>query len=1094
MRRILLCFPVLFLIISGFSQPGSIWFTDNPHQLIETQDVMDTSVKVQPGEQTNENEMFHSDSDTRAPDSWPMFHHFTNNSRYSTSSTPDDNTLVWTAQGIGDKIISSPSIINGKVYVGSLNYNVYCLAENTGNIIWRFSTGGYIYSSAAIVNGRVYIGSNDDKIYCLPEDDPNGNGVIAANEVHWSYSTGDDVESSPTVSGGKVYCGSNDDHLYCLDAVTGDLVWKRDMGENTVCSPAVVGDRVYMGGGYYGSSGPSVFSCFNATTGAYVWNITVTRKVVSSPVVVGGRVYVGMSPNGDVYCLPAEDPNGDGTISAGEVIWTYDTGSDIEATPAVANGRVYVGGANAMGGANKVVCLDSGNGNLIWNYNALHWIYSSPAVGDGKVFFECENGLLYCIPEEDPNNNGVIAANEVIWTRNCHVGPGAYTASSPSISNGRVYIGGGSVYCIGDPGDITPPTVTFVTPMDNDINVPRDTNITATFSEEINETYLTAATFIVVDDDTNTIDGEISYDPDSRTVTFQPYEELEYGRVYYVTLTTGIPDIAGNGLDGDGDGTFEGSPTDDYGWSFTTIPDPYEPPYLATIPTQYPIEEIDWILNLTSYITDLDTPLENLNVTENSTYGYIDGIEIIFNYPEGVAYEHVRVSVADHRQSSWQDVLLVVVPVNDPPVISGAPSHLEAVEEIERTLNMKPYLSDIDNPLSDLRVLENSSYAEVEGFNITFYYPNGVFKDLVNVTVSDGDRRAFHNINVTVTGVNDPPEWGNYNDILVTHEIPGYTQNKYFIGENITFSVDPCVDVDGDELTYLWSYDDEDETDIAGVDVISANFKFDAPGVYNVTLSVSDPVPATISQFVEITVAEDFDGDGMDDLWELAYDLDILSAFDANRDKDEDGYTNLEEFKAGTDMDPTISDAEKHPDYVPTPDNNETVDDDHEDDDDNDDLDDTPGDDSSGKDSGASLGSYLWIIITIIMIVLFVVLFVIFVVLRKKRKEEPHIQKEYGVEGEIPPGETRDISRIAPEETAPPDNAVDPVEERIEEDVSAVDHAADTSLPVCAKCGGSAGYYLEYDCYWCGACQDYVYLEGTSNGEIGTGAPESEGR
>ncbi len=1078
MRRILLGFPVLFLIISVLSSTGSVWFMNTPDLLLETQDVIDATVMLPWGEQTNENDIPLSDSNTRAPDSWPMFHHFTNNSRYSTSSTPDENTLAWKAQGIGDKIISSPSVINGKVFIGSLNDNVYCLDEKRGNIIWRFQTGGDVYSSAAIENGRVYIASRDRRIYCLPEDDPNGDGLIAANEVHWSYTTGGVVESSPIVSGGKVYCGSMDDYLYCLDATTGGLVWRRNMGEDIVSSPAVVGDRVYMGAGYYYTTGSSIFRCLNATTGDYVWNVTVSGKAVASPVVVDGKVYLGAAYPGDVYCLPAEDPDSNGNISADEIIWTYATNSDIEATPAVANGKVFVGCANAFGGTNKVVCLNSANGNLIWNYNALHWIYSSPAVGDGKVFFECENGLLYCIPEEDPNNNGQIAGSEVIWTLNCKVGPGAYTASSPSIANGRIFIGGGSVYCIGDVGDITSPQVTFVTPVNDDINVPLDTNITATFSENMNETYLTAATFVVLDDDTNAIEGEISYDSDSRTVTFDPSEELEFEGVYQATLTTGIPDLAGNGLDGDGDGAFEGSPTDDYSWSFTAIPDPYEPPYLATIPTQYPIEEIDWVLNLTSYITDLDTPLDNLNVTENSTYGYIDGIEIIFNYPEGVTYEHVRVTVADHRQSSWQDVLLVVVPVNDPPVITGAPTEMAAVEEVEKTLDLEPYLSDIDNPLSDLWVIENSSYAEVEGFNITFFYPNGVARDMVNVTISDGDRRAFHNINVTVEGVNDSPEWGDYNDILVTHEIPGYTQKTFYVGESITFSVEPCLDVDGDELTYLWSYGD-DTTETTGIDLVSANFSFDAPGAYNVTLTVSDPEPAVISQFVEITVAVDFDGDGMNDLWELDYGLDILSAFDANRDDDNDGYTNLEEFKAGTDMDPTTADAEKHPDYVPLPDENETVDDD-EDDDEDDDLDDTPDNDSSGKDSGAGLGSYLWIIITIIIFFLLVVLFVLFIVLRKKRKDGSQIQKEYGKEAELPPGEALDMDRMAPEETPPPDITVDSAEEGVVEEISAVDDATDASLPLCGKCGGSAGYYSEYDCYWCEPCQDYVYPHETT--------------
>lgn len=56
----------------------------------------------------------------------------------------------------------------------------------------------------------------------------------------------------------------------------------------------------------------------------------------------------------------------------------------------------------------------------------------------------------------------------------------------------------------------------------------------------------------------------------------------------------------------------------------------------------------------------------------------------------------------------------------------------------------------------------------------------------------------------------------------------------------------------------------------------------------------------------------DTDGDGMPDEWEVQYGLDPKDPADANKDKDEDGFTNLEEFLAKTD--PT--DSASHPDYL----------------------------------------------------------------------------------------------------------------------------------------------------------------------------------
>src|SRR5690606_18558172 len=44
----------------------------------------------------------------------------------------------------------------------------------------------------------------------------------------------------------------------------------------------------------------------------------------------------------------------------------------------------------------------------------------------------------------------------------------------------------------------------------------------------------------------------------------------------------------------------------------------------------------------------------------------------------------------------------------------------------------------------------------------------------------------------------------------------------------------------------------------------------------------------------------DSDGDGMPDDWELLYELDPNSSADADEDPDNDGMSNLNEYRAGT--------------------------------------------------------------------------------------------------------------------------------------------------------------------------------------------------
>jgi outer membrane protein assembly factor BamB len=67
----------------------------------------------------------------------------------------------------GDEVESSPAVVNGVVYIGSNDWNIYALNAVNGAKIWSYTTGNWVVSSPAVVNGVVYVGSDDGKVYAF---------------------------------------------------------------------------------------------------------------------------------------------------------------------------------------------------------------------------------------------------------------------------------------------------------------------------------------------------------------------------------------------------------------------------------------------------------------------------------------------------------------------------------------------------------------------------------------------------------------------------------------------------------------------------------------------------------------------------------------------------------------------------------------------------------------------------------------------------------------------------------------------------------------------------------------------------------------
>ena len=168
---------------------------------------------------------------------WIMFHANPSHSGAGTGNPHFSPVLLW-KYAASYWVYSSPAVVNGVVYVGSWDDNVYALNATRGNKLWNYTTGNEVGSSPAVVNGVVYIGSYDGNVYALN---------AANGEKLWSYPTNYDVASSPAVVGNVVYIGAEDGNVYALNATGGNKLWNYKTGNEVWSSPAVVNGIIYIG-------------------------------------------------------------------------------------------------------------------------------------------------------------------------------------------------------------------------------------------------------------------------------------------------------------------------------------------------------------------------------------------------------------------------------------------------------------------------------------------------------------------------------------------------------------------------------------------------------------------------------------------------------------------------------------------------------------------------------------------------------------------------------------------------------------------------------------------------------------------------------
>ncbi len=228
---------------------------------------------------------------------------------------PSDRSFV-------GRIVGGPAvdIDGGKVIFGDSEGMVRALDTSTGAVEWSFQAEDQVWSTPAIVDGVVYFGSLDHNFYALS---------LLDGEEKWSlpFEAGGAIVTSPLVSNGNVFFGTFDGTFHALDIDYGEQEWQFQGDGWFWADPVVVDDMVYA------TTTNGILYALDANTGTVRWEFDLQRPIIASPAVVNGRIVV-TSDEGIVYSLNA--------MSGQQENPGFDVGAEVRADIGVVEDTVYV--------------------------------------------------------------------------------------------------------------------------------------------------------------------------------------------------------------------------------------------------------------------------------------------------------------------------------------------------------------------------------------------------------------------------------------------------------------------------------------------------------------------------------------------------------------------------------------------------------------------------------------------------------------------------------------------------------------------------------------------------------------------------------
>jgi outer membrane protein assembly factor BamB len=298
------------------------------------------------------------------------------------SASIDSPSITW-EHDFGENI-TGITVTDGKVFVLLVHGDFFCMDQQTGNVSWSYSLGGYLlpYGDKPLIYvdaGRLFVisGSQGKRLSCFEMD---------SGKPLWDYdSTQSPLKSSFTIANGKVLIDGK-----ILNGTDGQVLW------GVSDHPDFAGELTFVNNHVLAGSGSIVndtlrLNSINPDNGNVLWSARISTPLDAQPVVADGRVII-WNPN--IYqvmlCLNETD---------GSLLWSSDAGAQslLRTRPLVTDGLVLFGASD-----NYLYALDEEDGLVSWRFyqENLTEQFFGPVTSDQRAFFVSQ-GCAFALSKAD---------------------------------------------------------------------------------------------------------------------------------------------------------------------------------------------------------------------------------------------------------------------------------------------------------------------------------------------------------------------------------------------------------------------------------------------------------------------------------------------------------------------------------------------------------------------------------------------------------------------------------------------------------------------------------------------------------------------